>query len=305
MSRVLEPVTTRASATRRPQAAYALGAPSLTAEVVCLSRALEHARPPDERRLVDPFAARFLRPPLALAARAARLGLRPPPLASGALHNFVVARHRVMDDALAAALVAGAEQVVILGAGYDARAHRFVAELTGRPVWEVDAPPTQARKRRVVARHEDLARADVRYVPVDFGHEDFAERLVAAGFPVGARTFFVWEGVSMYLPPAAVRATLDALARLGGPGSRVTADFWAPPGGPTAWRHAVALGAQAFRVIGEPLRFSLPAEVAPSYFEASGFDLVDLRDRRGLEAVFEPHRRWVFPTLYVAVAEAR
>lgn len=289
----------------RPAAAYGLGAPSLTAEVVCLSRALEHARPPADRRLVDPFAARFLRGPLALTARAAGAGLRPPVLAAGALHNFVVARHRLMDEALLAALAAGAEQVVVLGAGYDARAHRFAAELTGRPVWEVDAPPTQGRKRRVVARHEELARADVRYVPVDFGHEDFAERLVDAGFPVGARTFFAWEGVSMYLPPSAVRATLDALAHLGGPGSRVAADFWAPPDGPTAWRHAVALGAQAFRVIGEPLRFSLPPDVAPSYFEASGFDLVAVHDRRALEAVLGPRRRRVFPTLYVAVAESR
>ena len=38
---------------------------------------------------------------------------------------------------------------VILGAGYDARAHRM-PELTGVDVFEVDLPSTQARKRAVM-----------------------------------------------------------------------------------------------------------------------------------------------------------
>ena len=40
-----------------------------------------------------------------------------------------------------------------------------------------------------------------------------------AGFTEGARTFFTWEGVPMYLTRAAVKATLDAVWRVSGSGS--------------------------------------------------------------------------------------
>ena len=53
--------------------------------------------------------------------------------------------------------------------------------------------------------------ASVHLVPVDFERDELMDRLVGHGYSTGARTFFIWEGVTQYLTEDAVRATLTAL----------------------------------------------------------------------------------------------
>jgi len=191
-------------------------APSKTAEVVCLFRALERRREPGARILDDPYAHIFLsrssKAALAAAHAAGPLSELPSRFLPG-LSAFVLCRHRFIDDALAAALARGGqdqvEQVVLLGAGYDTRAYRFADKLAGRPVFEVDFPSTGQRKDDLVRRHaRDLPSAFVRRVEVDFLNETFDGPLLRAGFQRGARTFVVWEGVSMYLTRDAAKQTL-------------------------------------------------------------------------------------------------
>jgi len=104
--------------------------------------------------------------------------------------------------------------VVILGAGFDCRAHRM-PELAAASVYEVDRRETQAVKRA----HVPGARA-VRYVAVDFLRDDVGSALAAAGWDARRRSLFVWEGVTNYLTEAAVRGTLDWIGTAA-PGSRV------------------------------------------------------------------------------------
>jgi O-methyltransferase involved in polyketide biosynthesis len=118
--------------------------PSRTAEAVCLMRAFEHARPNGPHVVDDPYAHWFLRP-LARAAIAYEgagpdLG-RYADWATDGLLQFVLARHRYMDDALARALRGQVEQIVLLGAGYDMRAYRFAKALRKRPLFEVLGEP--------------------------------------------------------------------------------------------------------------------------------------------------------------------
>ena len=301
---------------------------SVTAEVVCLLRALEQGRAPSERIIDDPLAARMLGPAWAWAASpplpqllaaldslaGPTRGLHPGPtwpeawalpLAPLQMLHYVAARHRFIDDALLAALAAGATEVVLLGAGLDTRAWRLAPALAGRPVWELDFPATQALKRaRLAQGRPPLDPAAARFVPVDFVREDFGERMVAAGFPVGAPTVWIWEGVSMYLDRAAVEATLATIHRLGGPGSTLVADFWAEPDGHPLWRLAHRLGARTFGAIGEPLRFQLPAGEAPPLLAAHGFTLRDLAQGSTLAARYAMRRRPVFAPLYVVSATA-
>lgn len=115
-------------------------------------------------------------------------------------------------DALFAAGVGAADQVVILGAGLDTRAYRFADVVRHKRVFEVDHPGTAAWKHRRLARL-DLPRGHVAYVSMDFTTDSLDERLAAAGYDSAGSTFFLWEGVSMYLPEAAVRATLEFVAQ--------------------------------------------------------------------------------------------
>jgi len=184
---------------------------SATAEYMALFRALESAGAADTRLFNDPFATRFLRPSLGHVVRLShwRLGralvqsaldhLWPGARASG------VARTRLIDDALVdASCDEMLEQVVFLGAGFDCRAHR---QLLGRATtfFEVDRPETQEQKR---LRLGDVADSEVRYVPCDFESDSLATCLEKAGFDLGRRSFFLWEGVTNYLNPTAVDEVL-------------------------------------------------------------------------------------------------
>lgn len=102
-------------------------------------------------------------------------------------------------------------QVVLLGAGLDTRAERIGGE--GVTWFEIDHPATQADKRRRLAALGDYPVDAARFVPVDFEHERFLEKLVAAGFSAEAPALFLWEGVVLYLPEPAVRATMRAVAQ--------------------------------------------------------------------------------------------
>ena len=199
------------------------GTASRTAEFMALFRALETVRRPASARLFsDPYARRFLRPGLRAVVESARL----PPV-HRAVSRFVerrwpgamtsaVARTRLIDDAVRDALDTGVTQAVILGAGFDCRAHRLDG-LRATRVFEIDHPATQAAKR---SRLGAVDRSVV-YVPVDFDRDDFASVLHAAGFDRGARSFFLWEGVTNYLTAAAVDATLRTIAQDARAGSAV------------------------------------------------------------------------------------
>ena len=63
--------------------------------------------------------------------------------------NFAVVRERYVEELMAREAVAGLDQIVILGAGFDTRSYRLPG-LGNIPVYEVDHPVTQAAKRKAL-----------------------------------------------------------------------------------------------------------------------------------------------------------
>jgi methyltransferase (TIGR00027 family) len=281
--------------------------PSLTAEAVTMARAREHLKPPAERVVDDPWAHLFLSTPARRALRAwsgsltgralRRLG------ATGT--TYVPLRHRFIDDHLIAALAAGADQVVLLGAGYDTRAYRFTDQLAGRPVFEVDLAAISRAKAAVIARHEhEFPAANVVRVEIDFESQALGDVLPAAGFTAETPTFFVWEGVPMYLTRAAVTATLDAVHDLGGPESQIAHDMWhlVDDPGPLGTARRSAPG--ALSLIGEAVTFGVHPEDYESLLLRHGFRLVDLALASDLKARYAPETTAVVDdSMYVLTAE--
>ena len=187
---------------------------SFTAAMVAFGRGLGIPELP-----ADPWAKQLCPPALSqllrvlegnsllreMSARAS-LGLAP----------HMAMRTALIDRALEAAVDEGAVQVVVLGAGLDARAWRLDA-LGSVRVFEVDHPATQAAKRREVG----AGPANLTFVPVDFEVDVLVERLVDAGLDQRQVTAWVWEGVTMYLSRGAIEQTLDDVAQLPAPGSRL------------------------------------------------------------------------------------
>jgi methyltransferase (TIGR00027 family) len=198
---------------------------SRTARYMALFRALETAR--GARAMFnDPYAERFLTPGLRMAAVAARaVGVGPAIEAAidarwpGAWSSGV-ARTWLIDRLVAEAIEDGARQAVILGAGFDCRALRL-ASLARAPVFEVDRAPLLAEKRRRLGHARTSSQTHPVHVSVDFLRDDIGARLMAAGFQLGRRTIFLWEGVTNYLDASAVSRVFDVVRRISTPGSRI------------------------------------------------------------------------------------
>src|SRR5215472_16931092 len=156
--------------------------------------------------------------------------------APGALGYFN-ARTQYFDDVLLREARTGLEQVVILGAGFDSRSIRFSDALRGARVFEVDMPqvlalraerllPAQQTPAQQVPSHQTQQTTQPAIaVPIDFESEDLGQALRRHGYASGARTLFLWEGVTYYLPLEAVRAVLSFVGSQSGPGSSIVFDY--------------------------------------------------------------------------------
>jgi methyltransferase (TIGR00027 family) len=180
-------------------------------------------------------------------------------------------RTRFIDDALVRAVHNGATQIVILGAGFDTRAHRFRDLLKNCRVIEVDTAHTQDHKRRRIASVEVDDPPNLTYLTIDFTTDDLGDALRTAGLRQDQKTFYIWEGVIMYLSEENIRKTLGIIASHSAPGSSVVLDYFnslgieymmlAPAtagGDPSGW--------------GEPWLFGAPAPDGAEFFRGLGFD---------------------------------
>jgi methyltransferase (TIGR00027 family) len=158
----------------------------------------------------------------------------------------------------------GYRQVVLLGAGLDCRAARLARP--GVRYFEVDHPASQAYKRRRVGDLAGYPAHAATYVACDFEHENFLEALVESGFSTTQPALILWEGVTPYLPEAAVRATLTRVAKGCDPRSVLLFDVLH-----RAQRRVVRDDdTRAFvSALGEPVLFGT-SDIVPMLFE-SGF----------------------------------
>ena len=170
----------------------------------------------------DYLAERVLHPYQRMLNRVPRLARRIWERGIPGGFGYFNARTQYFDEILSAEARNGLEQLVILGAGFDSRSLRFAEALQGVPVFEVDLPEVLALRRARLTRSG--VRSAVIAVPIDFEHQDLGEVLSARGFFSTAKTLYLWEGVSYYLPEAAVKVVLSLVARSGA-GSSVLFDY--------------------------------------------------------------------------------
>ncbi len=243
---------------------------SRTAEFMALFRALESNAPAEHRLFTDVFAQEFLRPSLHLVVQVARLRLLGV-LASRVLdwrwpgaRTSGIARTRFIDDACLQALREGFEQVVILGAGFDARAYRLPGMEKIR-VFEVDHPDTSAEKQRHLRHLFALIPSHAVFVAVDLTERHLDEAMQAAGFD---------PRVTNYLSAEAVDATFRFMSATA-PGSRmlftyVHRDVLDHPAAFAGTRLLV----RTLRHVGESWTFGFDPAELPAYLQQRGLTLL-------------------------------
>lgn len=183
-----------------------------TAQGVAKQRLIESLAKPDKRVIYDPYAEEFTLGSSMMKLIGHKLGVWVTQKFAPGFHEHLIARTRFIDDLIENSTADGIEQYVILGAGYDSRAHRLNVPRELK-IFEVDQPEVQHRKRSKLP--ENLPNAEnVTYVGVDFNHQTLKEELLKAEFDQNKPTVFTLEGVSQYISKEAVHSTLNEIASL-------------------------------------------------------------------------------------------
>ncbi len=209
------------------------------------------------------------------------------------LHFFT--RKRLLERFAREAIAAGCRQVVIIGAGLDSMAWRLPAEFTsGEPEgdrpqvrwFELDHPDTQRIKLRSQKDLGTLPGTQPRLLPLDLRISTPAEALSAcSAFDAALPTFFVAEGLLMYLPPERVENFVSGLARLAAQGSRFAFTFMEQRKGERlAFRHGHPLIDTWLRWRQEPFQWGMPRaqESVEAFAAKHGWQLAFLSSHAGM-----------------------
>jgi methyltransferase (TIGR00027 family) len=251
-----------------------------TAEAFASLRAAGSSVRDEQVRNPDHLASRFIE----LAPRLTTLVKVPAlrPLArrtaervSPGAYYYELARVKHIDGLLSAELDSGIEQLVILGAGFDTRAYRFADRLSSTRVFELDHPVTaalkQARVRKVFGRLPE----HVTYVISDLEREELATALDRSGFRRGAKTLFVWSGVSFYLSAEAVDSVLAFVPASSAPGSSIVFDYhYRGFTDGTGDYYGAREGRRRVQELGEPCIFGIDEGGVAELVRRNGLELV-------------------------------
>jgi methyltransferase (TIGR00027 family) len=223
--------------------------------------------------------------------------------------GFLVVRERHIDEYLKSCLASGLEQLVILGAGYDARAYRFEGLKQGVKVFEVDHPASQATKLEKLKQIFGSQPAHVVFVPVDFNSQSLDQRLFESGYDENLKTTFIWQGVTQYLTPEAVDSTLAFIVNHSGAGSAVIFDYMYPALLDGTIKRGEVSNMRSKRwMSGEMLVFGIPEGKVTEFLEQRGFTQVHDADNTYLHDAYfkgENARRTVAYGYAIASAVVR
>ena len=183
-----------------------------TAQGVAKQRLIETIAKPDERIIFDPYADRFVLGASVIKLIGHKLNVWLAKKLVPGFHEHLISRTRFIDDLIARSAASEFEQYVILGAGYDCRAHRLELP-SSLKIFEVDQSEVQARKRSKLPEKPPNSE-NITYVAVDFADQSLSEQLLEAGFDQSKSTVFTLEGVSQYITKEAFTSIVKELATL-------------------------------------------------------------------------------------------
>jgi methyltransferase (TIGR00027 family) len=262
--------------------------PSETAMATAVMRFLAAHDEREEIRGSDYLAGIFLAEDrrAALIDPAVRQRVMKNKIAPGA-YEFMIARTAFFDHVVRDALVQSVPQVVLLGAGYDSRPYRFRDLVRDSRIFELDARPTQLRKKEILDRARIPIPRHLALVSIDFSRENLTDVLLGAGFSRDKKALFVWEGVTYYLSPHVVDDTFLAVKTLSAAGSSLCLDYASLS--PEAlsnetvreWREHMKSKYPA-----EPTRFGIPHGKLEEFLADRGYAVIENLNPSEMEAKY-------------------
>ena len=184
-------------------------------------------------------------------------------------------------------IAAGAEQVLVLGAGYDTLGWRLAPKFSTVRFHEIDRPATGKRKARGI---DSLGpRDNLHLIQADLGDRRLEDVLAAVdSWDRTAPSVVIAEGLTQYLAPASVRDLFVQCGAATGSDSRIAFTYvgTGDDGRPDVGRWT-ALVLWLLDNSGEPWDWSIRPDELPRFLAETGWshapDLTARPDRHGVE----------------------
>jgi methyltransferase (TIGR00027 family) len=192
------------------------------------------------------------------------------------MYEFMIARTAFFDYVVQQALRENVPQVVFLGAGYDSRPYRFKDLIQDTKIFELDAQPTQQRKKEILHQASVTIPEQLVFVPINFETDNLKDALLGAGFSRDQKVLFVWEGVTYYLSAEVVDSTLSFIRSNSPPGSSICFDY-ASLSPETLNNSSVKRLRERMksRYPAEPTRFGITQGKLVSFLSERGYDIIE------------------------------
>ncbi len=248
-----------------------------TAMATAFMRALAAYDPRNEMRGSDNLAEIFLddRRKKPLKDMAARAWVMKNKITPG-VYEFMIARTAFFDQIVKQALKENVGQIVFLGAGYDSRPYRFKNVIQDTIIFELDTKPTQQHKQSCLQQAQISIPEQVRFVSVNFSTDNFAEKLIEAGFDKGKRTVFVWEGVTYYLSAEVVDKVFNFVKENASPNSSLCFDYASLSNEALSEHNLKELGNHMrSRHTNEPTKFGIRAGEIEAFLARRDFEVAE------------------------------
>lgn len=199
------------------------------------------------------------------------------------MYEYVIARTKTIDEILTECLKNGAEQILVLGAGFDSRSIRLNKSQTAI-FFELDAPTTQKAK---IDRYKQKGLSvpdNVIFIPIDFDKQNLSEQLSKYGFKTNKKSVFIMEGLLMYLQPESIHDLLNTINEFAGNGSTIIADsiYASVIRGENIYLGEKELRERTNRS-NEKFAFGINMEDVSKFFADFGFSYIDLYDSKRLD----------------------
>jgi methyltransferase (TIGR00027 family) len=205
--------------------------------------------------------------------------------------SLILSRARYAEATLSDAMTRGVRQYVLVGAGLDTFAFRHPEYHDRLTIFEIDHPLSQADKRERLRRMALEMPANLHLGACDFEIEGVEAALTCLPYDPGAPAFFACLGVTMYLTPAALEATLRSLREVSLAGSELVFDYLEAHAMETyAARENLRSNIERVRNLGEPVLGPLSSGTLPAELRSLGFELIDDLGPETLQTSYFQHR---------------
>jgi len=258
---------------------------SLTAELTCICRAGSSVEKNLFYKSGDTVALQILSEPIKTLIkipfyRKLHFGFGAPK----GLYEYIITRTKYIDGIYKIALENKITQIVIVGAGYDTRAIRLPNNYDQMKIYELDSIFTQQAKMKAYKNNDIQIPKNLRFVPINFEKENLCNKFEEIGMERNKKSFYIIEGVTMYLEQTAVDRLFTEISKYMGKESMVVFDYIYNDVLRQERKHYGEKGAIAtVKKVNESFQFGMENNSISEYLMKYNFQVIDHLDAREME----------------------